>query len=119
MNGNCFRILEIAWAEAYVAPIAGLLVLVGAMHGSLGSRKFGTGSPLSSSRWTHGAAVASLVGFALAERVAGGAGEHSLVVGGVAIVAGGARRLVGPLAVGTLLLTSRWPTRRTFRLGDG
>ena len=100
-------VLEIEWAEAYVAPIAALLVVAGVVLAQSGRGPAPAESVLATSWWTHGAAVALLGGVALAERVAGGPGEHSLIAGAVAIVAiiiGGDRRLIGPLVAGTLLV---------------
>ncbi len=92
-------LLEITWSEAYLAPVAALLVLSGVALRSSGLRSW----------WTHGAAVTLLGGAALVERVAGGPGEHSLIAGAVAIVAimiGAQRRLIGPLVTGTVLVVA-------------
>lgn len=88
------------WAEAYVAPVALLLVLVGAAP-----RRDGA-APIPS--WmTSGAAVALLGGVATIERISGGPGEHALIAGAVAVVAilvGAQQRLLGPLVTGTALI---------------
>jgi hypothetical protein len=54
-------------------------------------------------------ALALLGGAALVERIAGGGGVHALVAGAVGlagVVAGGGRRLAGPLVTGTALLVA-------------
>jgi hypothetical protein len=85
-------------AEPYVAPVAALLLLAG-LHAQ---REHGVGSWLA-----HAPAVVLMGGAALLERLAGGPAWHALVagaVGTVAVAAGGARRLAGPLLVGTLVV---------------
>jgi hypothetical protein len=86
--------------EPYVLPVA-LLLLVAGIHAQ---REHGVGSWLA-----HTPAVVLLGVTALQERLAGGAAWHALVaglVGGLAVAAGGARRLAGPLLVGTLLVVA-------------
>ncbi len=88
---------EVTWSEAYLAPVAGMLVVVG-LAGS--SNRHG-------SWWTHGLAVVVLGGAGLVERIAGGGGGHGLVAGVVAVLAmaAGARwRLIGPLVAGTIVI---------------
>jgi hypothetical protein len=85
--------------EAYLAPAAAQL----AFAGWQARRSW----PLSS--WVaYGPSVALLGGVALVERLTGGGGEHAVMagmVGVVAVAAGGWRRLLGPLFLGTLLVT--------------
>jgi hypothetical protein len=87
-------------AEAYVLPVA--LQLIGA---GLWARHHDRPAP---SSWiAYGPAIALLAGAALGERVAGGSPWHSVfagLVGVVAVVAGGSRRLVAPLVLGTATL---------------
>ena len=84
--------------EAYLAPVAAQL----AFAGWQARRSW----PLSS--WVaYGPAVALLGGVALVERLTGGAGEHAVVAGAVgvaAVAAGGWRRLLAPLFLGTVLV---------------
>ena len=52
-------------------------------------------------------AIAILGGSALLERMTGGSGWHAVIAGAVgviAVVAGGARRLAGPIVTGTAVL---------------
>lgn len=90
---------DVTWSEAYLAPVAATLVLVGALdRGRLGS-----------SWWTHGVAVGLITGAGFIERVAGGSGGHALLAGAVAtlaIAAGAHQRLIGPLAMGTLAVVA-------------
>jgi hypothetical protein len=86
--------------EPYVLPVA-VLLLVAGIHAQ---REHGVSSWLA-----HAPPVALLGATALQERLAGGAAWHALVaglVGGAAVAAGGARRLAGPLLVGTLLVVA-------------
>jgi hypothetical protein len=84
--------------EAYLAPVAAQLAFAG-----WGARR---SWPLSS--WVaYGPAVALLGGVALAERLTGGGGVHAVIAGAVGVgapAAGGWRRLLGPLFLGTLLV---------------
>jgi hypothetical protein len=83
--------------EAYLLPVAALLLLAGTR-----SRSTGTSSWIA-----YGPTIGLLGGTALAERMDGGSGWHALVagaVGVVAVAAGGERRLAGPLVLGTALL---------------
>jgi hypothetical protein len=86
--------------EPYVVPVA-LLLLVAGIHAQ---REHGVSSWLA-----HAPAVVLLGGSALQERLAGGGAWHALVaglVGIVAVAAGGARRLAGPLLAGTVLVVA-------------
>jgi hypothetical protein len=92
--------LELGGVESvdlYALPVAALLWLVGSR---LADRD--------ATSWvTHGPAIALAGGTALAERVAGGGGAHAVlagVVGLIAVVEGGGRRLAAPLLLGTGLL---------------
>lgn len=88
----------VTWSEAYLAPLSLLLVVVGL---ALGDR--------ATSWLTHGPAVVLLGGAALAERLLGGPGEHSLLAGFVAVLAimlGAQRRLIAPLVIGTALVVT-------------
>jgi len=94
--------LEVAGLEAvdlYALPVAVLLWVVGTQ---LADRTV--------SSWvTHGPAVALAGGAALAERIAGGGGAHAVlagVIGLLAVVEGGGRRLGAPLFLGTGLLVA-------------
>jgi hypothetical protein len=85
---------EVGLTEAYIAPVAVLLLALGwAAHGS---------------SWvTDAPAVGLLGGAALLERLVGGGGEHAFIagaVGVVAVVAGGAGRRAAPLLLGTAIL---------------
>lgn len=114
--------------DAYAAPVA--LVLVGLGWAARRSHPDPTGGtsqpgPAGStpgdpatrgsvvSSWiAYGPAIVALGGTALIERFDGGADVHALVaglVGLVAVLAGGARRLAGPLLLGTaVLLAASW-----------
>lgn len=85
-------------SEAYVAPIALQLWVLGLQRRSAS----GVDS------WTaYVPAIALLAGAAGAERVAGGAGWHALVVGAVgsvAVIVGGWRQLAGPIVTGTAFI---------------
>jgi hypothetical protein len=86
--------------DAWAAPVAAALLAGGAVV----RHRDRTGSWLA-----YAPPVALLGGAALAERVADGPGVHALVVGAVGVAAvalGGARRLVGPLVSGTVLLVA-------------
>lgn len=88
---------HVDWSEAYLAPVAALLVLLGVVLGPSGT----------SSLYTSGAGVALLGGAGALERIAGGPGEHALLAGALAVVAiviGAQHRLVGPLVSGTVLI---------------
>lgn len=89
----------VAASEPYLAPVALHLLVAGL----LARRR---DDQLSS--WTaYGPGVGLLGGSALAERLAGGPGEHALVAGAVAVLAvlvGGWRRLAAPLVIGTAIL---------------
>ncbi|HWC12843.1 MAG TPA: hypothetical protein VG455_16665, partial [Acidimicrobiales bacterium] len=84
--------------EAYLAPVAAQL--------ALGGWQTRRSWPLSS--WVaYGPAIVLLGGVALVERLTGGGGEHGVIagaVGVVAVAAGGWRRLLAPLFLGTLLI---------------
>ena len=85
---------EVGLTEAYVAPVAVLLLALGwSAHGS---------------SWvTDAPAVGLLGGAALLERLVGGGGEHAVIagaVGVVAVVAGGVGRRAAPLLLGTAIL---------------
>jgi hypothetical protein len=88
--------------DAYAAPVAALLVGVG------WSVRRHRSTPVSS--WAaFGPAIVLLGGAALLERIDGGSGWHGLVAGAVgvaAVAAGGARRLSGPLVLGTALVVA-------------
>lgn len=91
---------DVTAADAYVAPVSVLLVLAGIQ----GRRLHGIGSWLALAP-----AVALLGGTAAYERLAGGSAGHAALagaVGVVAVVAGGAWRLAGPLLVGTVLVVA-------------
>jgi hypothetical protein len=91
--------------DAYAAPVAAALVAAGWWA----ERTAPDGDRPVSSWVAYAPAVALAGGSALAERVAGGGGMHALAVGAVAVAAvilGGSRRLIGPLAVGTALLVA-------------
>jgi hypothetical protein len=88
-------------ADAYVAPVAAVLVAAGIV-----ARR---ARPETSSWVAYGPAVALLGGAALLDRISEGAPLHALVAGTVGVVAvgiGGWRRLAGPLLVGTALLVA-------------
>jgi hypothetical protein len=91
--------------DAYAAPVAAALVAAGWW-----AERAGPDGDHPVSSWVaYAPAVALAGGSALAERVAGGGGIHALVVGAVAVaavIAGGSRRLIGPLAVGTALVVA-------------
>jgi hypothetical protein len=94
--------LDLGGVEAidlYALPVAVLLWLVGTR---LADAK--------ASSWvTHAPAIALAGGTALAERIDGGGGAHALlagVVGLIAVVEGGGRRLAAPLLLGTGLLVA-------------
>jgi hypothetical protein len=100
---GCWIVLatnDVVIAEAYVVPVA--LHLLGA---GMWSRH--TARPAPSSWIAYGAAVALLAGTAVAERIGGGSPWHSVfagAVGVIAVVAGGSRRLVAPMMLGTATL---------------
>jgi hypothetical protein len=87
-------------SDAYVAPVAILLVAVGmaARH-----------SERVSSWVAYGPAIALLGGAGLLERIHQGSPWHALVAGGVGVAAvavGGWRRLAAPLLIGTTLVVA-------------
>jgi len=94
------QIAGVTAAEPYVVPVA-LVLLVTGIHAQREQEL--------SSWLAHAPAVVLLGGAALLERLDGGPAWHALVagaVGTVAVAAGGARRLAGPLLVGTLLVVA-------------
>jgi hypothetical protein len=91
---------EVTAADAYVAPVALLLLAVGLQA----RRRFDTTSWL-----TLAPPVVLLGGAALVERVDGGPSGHAAlagIVGVLAVAAGGAWRLAGPLFAGTALVVA-------------
>jgi hypothetical protein len=85
---------EVGPVEAYVVPVAALLLALGR---SAGGSSWVTDAP----------AVGLLGGAALAERLAGGGGGHAVVAGAVgvaAVAAGGWDRRRAPLLLGTGIL---------------
>jgi hypothetical protein len=84
-------------SELYVAPVALQLLLAGVV--------LRAGAVRRPSSWVaYGPAIALLAGSALAERIAGGSAWHSLVAGAVgvaAVAAGGSKRALAPLLLGT------------------
>ncbi|MBA2624313.1 MAG: hypothetical protein H0U89_01705, partial [Acidimicrobiia bacterium] len=92
---------EVVSSEAYLAPVAALLVMAGAR-----ARR----RAVAPSSWSaYGPAVVLLGGSALLERLVSGDAGHALVAGTVGVVAvavGGTRRLVGPLVLGTAVLVT-------------
>ena len=89
---------DVAVADAYVAPVSVLLLLAGIQ----GRHLYEIGSWLALAP-----AVALLGGTAAYERMAGGSPGHAALAGAVgvlAVAAGGAWRLAGPLLVGTVLV---------------
>lgn len=84
--------------EAYAAPVALHLFVAGLVERS--RRK--------ASSWAaYAPAIAILGGSALIERMTGGTGWHAIIAGAlgvVAVVAGGSRRLAGPIVTGTAML---------------
>jgi hypothetical protein len=100
---------HVAAIDAYAAPVAGLLLAAGwqARHRSPGAD--GEAAATVGSWVAYAPAVATLGGAALVERATGGGSVHALVagiVGAVAVVLGGARRLSGPLFVGTAVVVA-------------
>jgi hypothetical protein len=91
---------QVGASEPWVAPVAVLLLVAGINA----HREHGVSS------WSaHAPAVGLLGGTALLERLSGGPAWHALVAGAVGVVAvgaGGARRLAGPLLVGTVLVVA-------------
>lgn len=90
---------EVAASEAYVAPVAALLVVAGLLTRRRDAEV--------SSWLAYGPGIALLGCVAVAERLGGGGGWHALVAGllGVgAVLVGGGRRLAAPLFLGTALL---------------
>jgi hypothetical protein len=86
-------------SDAYAAPVAVLLIGAGA---TLRLDQPSTARP---SSWVaYGPAIVLLTATALVERANGGGGDHAIVAGAVgvgAVALGGARRLGGPLVLGT------------------
>jgi hypothetical protein len=103
LSTGCWIVLAtngVVIAEAYVLPVA--LQLIGA-----GMWARHTERPAPSSWIAYAPATALLAATALGERIAGGSAWHSVfagLVGVVAVVAGGSRRLVAPLLLGTATL---------------
>jgi hypothetical protein len=95
-----FSLAEVTATDLWVAPVALQLWVAGAVV----RRARGASS------WIVDVPPLLLVAVpALAERLAGGPGWHTLLAGGVAVVAvaaGGARRLGGPLLVGSVLVVA-------------
>lgn len=91
------ELADVAWSEAYLAPVAVSLIVLG-----IATRDRGM-----SSWWTHGTAVLLLGGAGLIERIADGTGGHALLAGAIAtfaITAGAQQRLIGPLMAGTAVI---------------
>jgi hypothetical protein len=92
---GAFHVSEL---EAYAAPVA-LHLLVAGLYERSQQRV---------SSWaTYAPAIVILGGSALIERMTGGSGWHAVVAGSVgvlAVVAGGSRRLAGPIVTGTAAL---------------
>lgn len=91
---------EVGALDVWLSPVAVHL----AVAGELARRRSGTTSWIA-----HVPALLLVAVPALLERGAGGAGWHAVLAGTVAvvaIVAGGARRLGGPLVVGTVVLVA-------------
>jgi hypothetical protein len=103
LSAGCWIVLAtngVVIAEAYVLPVA--LQLIGA-----GMWARHTERPAPSSWIAYAPAIALLAATAIGERIAGGTAWHSVfagLVGVVAVVAGGSRRLVAPLLLGTATL---------------
>ncbi|MCU0267458.1 MAG: hypothetical protein MUF83_02310 [Acidimicrobiales bacterium] len=95
---------DVAVSEPYVAPVAVGLVVAGARVRRTAARA----GERPTTSWVAYTPALLLLGVpALAERVAGGAGIHAVVAGAVGLLGvavGGARRLVGPLVAGTVLV---------------
>lgn len=95
---------SVASQEPYFVPVGAQLLVAG----GLARRRGRSGGPVSS--WiAYGPAILLAGATALIERLAGGEGWHALVAGTVgiaALVAGGWRRLAGPLFLGTALLVT-------------
>ena len=93
--------------EAFAAPVAVQLVVAG---WQLRRQASGASAADRLSSWVaYGPAIALLGGAALAERLSGGGAWHGLAAGAVgaaAVVAGGWRRLAGPLFLGTGLVAT-------------
>lgn len=91
---------DVTQLEAYAAPAA-LHLLIAGVHQRV---------ERSVSSWAaYAPAIVVLGGTALIERITGGSGSHALVAGAIgviAVVAGGARRLAGPLVLGTGVLAT-------------
>lgn len=91
---------QVAAADAYAAPVAAALLVVGASVQRTDDVRI--------SSWiTSGPALALLGTTALAERFDGGSGWHAVVAGAVGVAAvaiGGARRLAAPLLLGPALV---------------
>jgi hypothetical protein len=94
-----FSLEGVVGTDLWVLPVAAQLWVAG-----VAARRGGTSS------WIADVPPLLLVVVpALAERLAGGPGWHAVLAGGVAVVAvagGGARRLGGPLVVGTIALVA-------------
>ena len=87
-------------SEAYVAPVALELLIIGIILRATSSRR--------PSSWVaYGPAISMIVASALVERMSGGVAWHSVIAGAVgvaAVVVGGSRRLAAPLVLGTVTL---------------
>jgi hypothetical protein len=96
-------VAEVTVLDAYVAPVAILLVGLGY------AVRVGPAGDETGSWVAYGPAIALLGGTALVERVAGGSGWHAILAGAIgvgAVAIGGARRLGAPLLLGTALLAA-------------
>ncbi len=92
---GAFHVSEV---EAYAAPVA-LHLLISGLYERSQQRV---------SSWSvYAPAIAIIGASALIERMTGGSGWHAVIagaVGVVAVVAGGSRRLAGPIVIGTVQL---------------
>ena len=93
--------------DAFAAPVAVQLIVAG---WQMRRQPSGAAAADRLSSWVaYGPAIALLGGAALAERLSGGGAWHGLTAGAVgaaAVVAGGWRRLAGPLFLGTGLVAT-------------
>lgn len=102
--GSHLETSHVRATDAYLAPVAALLLGAGFQQ-----RRTAAAADRPSSWVAYTPAVVLLGGAALVERIGGGGGVHALVAGAVgigAVVAGGGRRLAGPLVAGTALLVA-------------
>ncbi len=103
---------QIVVLDAYLAPVALALLAAGlqARRPQDAADPKASRRPILVSSWVaFGPAIVLLGGSALLERIHGGGGIHALVAGAVgvaAVLAGGGRRLVAPLLLGTALLVA-------------